>query len=145
MGERDDSFHHRLVGHLDLVLLDIQIKRRDENLAGLELERVGEKVAAALVLQLVRRDDYRLALDVINADDLHAGFVEPAQLVVDALAAGKVGKVMRQVRQVCRQDVRLEHVDVDADADGLAGADGAHGGYSRPPVVEDLPTANLSK
>ena len=47
------------------------------------------------------------------------------------------------VRQVGSQDVRLEHVDVDADADGLAGADGAHGGDGWPPVVEDLPTANL--
>ena len=71
-------------------------------------------------------------LDQLTCLSVH-GVVMEAEVVTDG------------VRQVCRQDVRLEHVDVDADADGLAGADGAHGGYSRPPVVEDLPTANLSK
>ncbi len=36
--------------------------------------------------------------------------------------------------------MRLEDVDVDADADGLAGADGADGGDRRTAVVENLTT-----
>ena len=40
------------------------------------------------------------------------------------------------VGEVGGEDVRLEDVDVDADADGLPAADGAHGGHGRPAVLE---------
>ena len=42
------------------------------------------------------------------------------------------------VGEVGREDVRLEDVDVDADADGLARADRAHRGDGRTPVLEPL-------
>ncbi len=46
------------------------------------------------------------------------------------------------VRQVGGQDVRLEDVDVDADAHRLARADGAHRGDGGAAVVEALPAAD---
>ena len=42
------------------------------------------------------------------------------------------------VGQVCGQDVRLEDVDVDRDADGLAGANGADSGNRRSAIFKRL-------
>ena len=49
------------------------------------------------------------------------------------------------VGEVGGEDVRLEDVDVDADADGLPAADGAHGGDGRPPVLEGPPRQQLRR
>ena len=49
------------------------------------------------------------------------------------------------VRKIGGQDVRLKDVDVDADADGFPGADGADGGDRWPTVVEDLPAVTKDK
>ena len=40
------------------------------------------------------------------------------------------------VGEVGGEDVRLEDVDVDADADGLPAADGAHGRHGRPAILK---------
>ena len=49
------------------------------------------------------------------------------------------------VGEVGGEDVRLEDVDVDADADRLPAADGAHGGDGRAPVLEAPPRQELRR
>ena len=49
------------------------------------------------------------------------------------------------VGQIGRQDVRLENVNVDRDADGLARADGANGGDGGTAVVVALSAAIMFK
>ena len=91
---------HRLIGHLDLVLLDIQIHGRNKDLARIELHGVDEKIALALVLQLFWGDHKLLALHVIDPNDLHTRLVDPAQLVVDSLSARKTGKILGQAIEI---------------------------------------------
>ena len=64
---------------------------------------------------------------------LHLAVVPEPQVLPDGV--GEVGG----------EDVRPEDVDVDADADGLPAADGAHGGDGRPPVLEGPPRQQLRR
>ena len=49
------------------------------------------------------------------------------------------------VGEVGGEDVRLEDVDVDADADGLPSADGAHGGHGGPAVLKSSARQQLRR
>ena len=106
--------HHRLVGFRDLVVFDVEVERRNEYFTGSELHRVGEEIALALVLELCPRHDDRRTAHVVDAHDLHPGFVDPAQLSVDALAARESHENLGQMREVRR--LRIVQGPARADA-----------------------------
>nr|WP_141657265.1 hypothetical protein [Thiocapsa sp. KS1] len=64
-------------------MLDVEIERRDEDLARVQGHGVGEEIAVLLVLKLRLRDRDGCPVDTIDADPLLTLLVDPADLVVD--------------------------------------------------------------
>ncbi len=135
--DRGGEADHRLERPFDLVVLDVQVERRGEDVAAAEVEGLGEVVAVGLRLQLALRDGGRLAVVVIDPDPLAALVVEVADLVVDAAplaeqdvfvldllaAAGRVGEEIAQdglVGQV--EQVGLDDLHLAADDVGVQGS-----------------------
>ncbi len=81
----------------DTVLFDVEIERRNIDLARRQFHRVDEEVALRLVLQPLQGNDERLVLDVVDADTLHSALVDPAQLVIDPETRGKRHQIGREV------------------------------------------------
>ena len=88
------------VRHLDLAVVHVQIKRRNESLARFQLHGLGEEVAIMLVLQPLRRHDHRPMLAVVHTHPLHAVLVYPAHLVVTGVARHQQDKGFFHRRRV---------------------------------------------
>ncbi|MBK7791597.1 MAG: hypothetical protein IPJ62_03190 [Betaproteobacteria bacterium] len=119
----------RLVRDLDPVALDVEIERRDVDLADGDRHRVGEEIPPRLVLQPVGGNDFRAAVRQLDPHPFHPRLVDPADLVVDPLAVGERQKALGQRRDrrrpvgvhgATQRTVRSQEADIADDAvDGV--------------------------
>src|SRR5262249_54958528 len=87
--DRRGKTNDRLEGTLDLIVLHVEIKRRNKNRLPIQGHRLREVISVRFGLEVFVRHDRRVAVVVIDSNPLLPAGVQVANLVVDSAAAAQ--------------------------------------------------------